>query len=133
MTKVKSLPKLKAELQLLFNQFIRLRDKGKPCISCGKPEKYLQAGHFYSVRMYDGLRFNEDNCHGECAGCNGFDDMHLLGYASNLIDRIGDDGYTTLQCLASAYKRDGYRWTRSELLEKIEHYKNEIKTLNNEN
>jgi hypothetical protein len=60
MKKAKSLPKLKADLQKIFNEFIRLRDKGKPCISCGQPKDYLQAGHFYSVRMYDGLRFNEN-------------------------------------------------------------------------
>jgi hypothetical protein len=53
--KTKTLPKLKKQLQELFNKFIRLRDQGKPCISCERPKDYLQAGHFYSVRMYEGL------------------------------------------------------------------------------
>ena len=126
--KTLTIPKLKAKLQLVFNEFIRLRDKDKPCISCGKPG-YLQAGHFYSVRMYDGLRFNEDNCHGECPRCNGFYDMHLLSYAANIKDRIGGDEFIILQYLASAYKRDGYRWTRSELLEKLEYYKQKLNEL----
>lgn len=79
----KSLPKLKAKLQEIFNEYIRLRDKDRPCISCGEI-KTLQAGHYWAVGGYDGLRFDEDNVHGECAGCNGFDDMHLIGYRDNL-------------------------------------------------
>ena len=128
MAKEVTLPKLKAKLQLIFNAYIRARDKGKPCISCGQP-KELQAGHFYSVRMYDGLRFNEDNCHGECAGCNAFDDMHLLGYCANLKDRIGAIRWSDLQDRAFNYKIVGYKWGRSELLELLETYKRKLKEL----
>lgn len=128
MKKQKTIPQLKKACQDVFNKYIRLRDKDKPCISCGQ-FKELQAGHFYSVRMYDGLRFDEDNCHGECAGCNGFDDMHLLSYASNLINRMGTDRFEQLKIRANHYKIMGYKWTRSELLEKTEYYKNKIKEL----
>jgi hypothetical protein len=128
MKKTKSLPKLKAELQKIFNEFIRLRDKNKPCISCGE-FKPLQAGHFYSVRGYDGLRFNELNAHGECAKCNCFDDMHLLNYASNLPGRIGKDKCELLEIQARDYKKNGYKWSRTELLEKIRYYKEEVKQL----
>lgn len=123
-----TLPKLKAKCQLVFNEYIRLRDKDKPCISCGQ-FKTLQAGHFYSVRMYDGLRFHEDNCHGECAGCNGFDDMHLLKYQENLIVKIGWGRFDELKMKAMLYKAMGYKWSRSELLELIETYKQKIKEL----
>jgi hypothetical protein len=127
--KTKTLPKLKKQLQELFNKFIRLRDQGKPCISCERPKDYLQAGHFYSVRMYDGLRFNEDNCHGECAGCNAFDDMHLLSYNANLIDRIGRERFDELKMKAMLYKAMGYKWSRSELMDLIEVYKQKIREL----
>ena len=126
MRKPKSIAKLKQDLQKVFNEYIRKRDEGKPCISCGQ-FKPLQAGHFYSVRMFDGLRFNEYNCHGECAGCNCFDDMHLLSYAANLIDRIGEDKYRELKLSAKIYKAIGYKWSRSELLELIEIYKEKLK------
>jgi hypothetical protein len=126
--KTKTLPKLKADLQVIFNSYIRKRDEGKPCISCGE-HKTLQAGHFYSVRMYDGLRFHEDNVHGECAGCNAFDDMHLLSYASNLIDRIGEQKYSDLKYMAHLYKADGHKWTRSDLIELTEEYKTKLKEL----
>jgi hypothetical protein len=127
--KTQSIPKLKAKCQLVFNEYIRLRDKDKPCISCGKTHDYKQAGHFYSVRMYDGLRFHEDNCHGECPGCNGFDTMHLLSYSENLKKHIGQDGYEWLKDMAADYKKHGYKWTRYELLELIETYKKKVKEL----
>ena len=125
MKKAKTLPKLKAELQMIFNSYIRERDKDKPCISCGQ-YKPLQAGHFYTVKQYDGLRFNEDNCWGECSYCNLFDGMHLLKYSENLKKRIGEERFNNLEYLANLYKKDGYKWTRSELLGLIEFYKNKL-------
>ena len=48
------------ELQRVFNQFIRLRDKNKGCVSCGATlvSRKYDAGHFYPT-TYSGLRFNE--------------------------------------------------------------------------
>jgi hypothetical protein len=120
--KAKSLPALKKSLQEVFNKFIRMRDFNKPCISCGG-SGILQAGHFYSVRMYDGLRFNEDNVHGECCKCNGFDDMHLVNYSRNLLERIGPERFNDLSVRAVNYKMEGYKWTRDELNGLIQRYK----------
>jgi len=87
----------------------------------------LQAGHYYSVKGYDGLRFNEDNVHGECAGCNLFDDSHLIHYGVNLEERIGVRRYADLMLAASDYKHDGCKWSRSKLIEAIEIYKEKLK------
>ena len=131
MKKSKSLPKLKADCQKIFNEFIRLRDQGKPCISCGliKP---LQAGHYFPTQGYDGLRFNEDNVHGECSGCNCFDDSHLIHYGDNLKERLGINGFMDLKMKANIYKSSGYKWSRSELIELIEKYKAKVKELRNQ-
>ena len=123
-----SLPKLKNKLQDIFNEFIRLRDAGQPCISCGET-KILQAGHYFAVKGYDSLRFDEDNVHGECAGCNCFDESHLIGYAENLLERIGRVEFDLLKLRAADYKRRGYKWTRSELEDKIAYYKEKVKEL----
>lgn len=122
MRKPKTLPRLKAEAQKVFNDYIRRRDADKPCISCGK-FAYLQAGHYYAVKGYDGLRYDEDNVHGECAGCNCFDESHLIGYGRNLVKRIGQERYDALVERAAEYKRNGNKWSRSELIEMIEKYK----------
>lgn len=125
--KTKTLPKLKAELQIIFNTFIRRRDEGKPCISCGN-YKLLQAGHYYPVQGYDGLRFDENNVHGECSACNCFDESHLIHYTNNLHERIGDINFNKLKREADNYKMNGYKYTRSEIIEKISHYKKELKS-----
>ncbi|MDH4127116.1 MAG: recombination protein NinG [Spirochaetota bacterium] len=130
MKKTKTLSKLKAELQLIFNQFIRLRDNGQPCISCNQFKEAKQAGHYYPVKGYDALRFNEFNVNGECPGCNCFDGGHLINYGDNLIKKIGKENFAQLKKDAKAYKMNGYKWSKSELLEKIGYYKEKIKELN---
>jgi hypothetical protein len=126
--KKKTLPKLKADCQKIFNEYIRLRDSGKPCISCGGFGE-MQAGHYYAVSGYDGLRFDEDNVFCECVRCNCFDESHLIGYGSNLINRIGIERYKALQERATLYKKFGKKWSRSEVEELIRIYKEKLKQL----
>jgi hypothetical protein len=128
--KIKTLPKLKNELQEIFNSYIRLRDKDQPCISCNESGKYLQAGHYFPVQGYDGLRFDEFNVNGECVRCNNFDDSHLIHYGDNLKQRIGIENYEWLKDVAAEYKRTGNKWSRSQLAHLIEVYKQKIAFLN---
>ena len=121
MKKTTSIPKLKKKAQILFNSFIRERDRDQPCISCGQ-FKELQAGHYYPTQGYDGLRFDEMNVHGECSGCNCFDESHLIGYGENLLERIGKVEFDLLKLRAADYKKFGHKWRRSELEEIIEKY-----------
>ena len=124
--KSKSIPKLKKELETLLNRFVRARDIGRPCISCGGYGT-MQAGHYYPVKGYDGLRFDEFNVNNECQRCNLFDESHLIGYGENLIKKIGIEEYEKLKQRARDYKMNGYKFSRTELLEKIEYYKNKLK------
>ena len=124
--KRKTLAQLKQTLQKLVNTYIRKRDEGKPCISCGKVKK-LQAGHYYAVSGYDGLRFNENNINGECAGCNCFDQSHLITYGKNLEKKIGVNKMIELHAAARDYKRNGNKFDRNEIEEKIEYYKLKLK------
>ncbi len=126
--KAVTLPKLTAKCQAIFNEYIRLRDATGShfkCISCGqiKPIEYMNAGHFYNVGHYAGLRFDEDNVHGQCIGCNKFQHGNLIEYRDNLFMKIGAEKFEALKRKAKDYKMNGYKFTRSELLEKIEHYK----------
>jgi len=129
MKKSKSLPKLKKEAQIVFNEYIRKRDENLPCISCDQFKTSYQAGHFYPVGGYDALRFDEMNCHKECVRCNCFDESHLIGYSENLPGRIGDDEFEALKLRANTYKENGYKWNRTELKEIIEKYKDKLKCL----
>lgn len=84
-------------LQTLFNTWVRLRDAGKPCISCGSKlgEKY-DAGHYFSCGAYPNLRFNPDNVHAQCVHCNQHKHGNIAEYAKGLTLRIGQERFDAL-------------------------------------
>lgn len=82
------------EAQVAFNSYIRIRDKGKPCISCDKPDNgnhQRHASHFRSVGAASHLRFNVLNVHASCATCNGVLSGNLLEYMKRLPNKIGQE------------------------------------------
>jgi len=116
------------ELQVVFNKFIRLRDKEKGCISCDKPlNTKFDAGHFYSTGSYPELRFNEDNVFGQCVFCNQHKHGNLIEYGLNLPKRIGLDKILELRKLINVPKK----YTIDELKGLKVLYKLKIKQLEN--
>ena len=92
------------ELQPIFNEFIRLRDIKKPCISCGKPadpDEKRDAGHFKPAGSKPQLRFDEDNCHSQCVKCNRDEHGNIHGYRPRLILRIGIKRVERLDAIAN--------------------------------
>jgi len=77
------------ELQVIFNKWIRLRDKGLNCISCNKPAKRENAGHYRSVGGNPELRFEPLNNNLQCEYCNTYLHGNLIDYRINLIKKIG--------------------------------------------
>ncbi|WP_455647942.1 recombination protein NinG [Lonepinella koalarum] len=78
------------DLQKVFNQFIRLRDKDLPCISCGRfHQGQWHAGHYRTTKACPELRFNEDNCHKQCQPCNTYLSGNITEYRINLVQKIG--------------------------------------------
>lgn len=121
-----SAPQLKKKAQIAFNKFIRKRDAGKPCISCGATVQ--QAGHFYSAGHFDALRFTEDNAHGQCVRCNYYLSGNLSAYRVNLEKRIGSERLQRLDEQAAMSKRQrGKNWDRFSLIEKIVYYESKFK------
>lgn len=116
------IPKLIKLAEKNFNRFIRERDFGKPCISCGKSGKILQAGHYYKVQICS-LRFHEYNVNGECEYCNCWDIDHLIGYRKGLIERYGENHIKLLDTMYDTYKRDGFKWSKVDLIETIVKYR----------
>jgi hypothetical protein len=121
-------PQLTAKAQTAFNKFIKARDTGKPCISCGRaisgePNSH-DAGHYRSVGSAVHMRFVEDNCHSQCKHCN----RHLAGnhvaYRAGLIERIGL--YRVEQIEADQTLR---KYSKEGLLELTRHYNEETKRL----
>ena len=132
---LETIPKLTAKAQKLFNAYIRKRDSRDgqfTCISCFRtlPTDLMDAGHYVPVKGGSALRFDENNVHGECKRCNGFDQFHLIGYRKHLILKIG---LAKVEWLESQ-RHDLKKWTRSELNEIItKHKQNGKQTTNRKN
>jgi hypothetical protein len=111
------------EAQKVFNTYIRLRDQGKPCVSCGGSlgEKY-DAGHYFSMGGHKAVTFDEDNVHAQCVTCNRYKHGNLLEYQIGIEQRIGAAKLVELQGRAHLEKR----WGVDELKEIIKIYKKKL-------
>lgn len=113
------------ELQVIFNAYIRERDKNQPCISCGKPNGgNEQAGHYRSVGSCPELRFEENNVFGQCIRCNMYEHGNLIEYRKGLIERVGLHVVEWLEL-----NHDPKKYTIEQIKELKEHYKNETKLI----
>ena len=114
-------------LQKEVNKFIRLRDKGQPCIACGavwKPS--FQASHFIPQGRSSLLRFDERNIHSGCIRCNLFvGGGNIHGYRPRLVEKIGEQEVQWLEENQHRIKK----WEISELKELIKVYRAKIKEL----
>ncbi|MBL4664241.1 MAG: recombination protein NinG [Flavobacteriaceae bacterium] len=90
--KIKTKGKWLQEAQQEFNKYIRKRDEGNSCISCGRSTGCkINAGHYRSVGACPELRFCEDNVHLQCEQCNCFKSGNAIDYRIGLIKKIGLD------------------------------------------
>jgi hypothetical protein len=86
------------EAQVVFNRFIRSRDSGQPCISCGTSSGCkINAGHFLSVGASPQNRFNENNVHLQCEKCNSYLSGNIAMYRPRLIAKIGLEAVEALE------------------------------------
>ena len=111
---LETIPELTRKAQAAFNRFIRLRDRFKPCISCGKPNNgtsnTFDVGHYRSVGSAAHLRFDENNVHGQCKKCNQYLSGNAVAYRAGLINRIGLAAVEALEANHTPRK-----WSKDEL------------------
>lgn len=80
------------QAQASFNAYIRGRDNNLSCISCGRHHTgQYHAGHYRSRGAHPELRFEELNCHKQCAPCNNHLSGNISNYRPALIEKIGLD------------------------------------------
>lgn len=113
---LKTIAQLIAAAQVSFNAFIRERDKDKGCFVCSrpfmdKPGRVQHAGHVRSRGAAGHLRFAEDNCMGECEGCNGPHGAKPHQIKAGAIARIGAARFEELENDNTPRK-----WRRDELI-----------------
>lgn len=131
---MKSISKLKKELDNWFSLYIRLRDATDEglveCFTCGKVAHYkkgMQNGHFQS-RRHLATRFDETNCQTQCVGCNMFKAGEQFKFHINLNAKYGEDTSINLQHKAM----QSVKITRVDYEEKISYYKELVKKIKKE-
>lgn len=84
--------------QTAVNKWVRERDSGLPCVSCGKPEGVgkRNAGHYRPAGVNSALRFDPRNIHGQCETCNTYLSGNLTAYRAGLVVKIGDQAVREL-------------------------------------
>ncbi|AMT88389.1 recombination protein NinG [Pseudomonas koreensis] len=86
------------EAQAAFNEWIRLRDADRPCVSCGRHhEGQYHAGHYRSVGANPELRFEPLNVWKQCAPCNTHLSGNLVNYRISLLQGIGAETVAWLE------------------------------------
>jgi len=120
---------LKRKAQEICNKYIRLRDKNLPCISCNhdfNQGRQAHAGHYRPQGGNSLWRYDERNIHKQCSICNNHLSGNLVPYRENLISKVGIEIVEELENTNTIKK-----WTKPELENIIEYYKNKIKVLQN--
>lgn len=100
--KLKTAGEYTKEAQSAVNAYIRVRDHGKPCVSCGSmPQNKLggtmDCGHYRSRGSASHLRFNLLNMASQCVKCNRFKSGNAVDYRIELIRRIGLDAVERIE------------------------------------
>lgn len=119
--------KLPGKAQYWCNKYIRLRDAGKGCKSCGtkKPDIQYCAGHFIPVGRCIALRYDERNIHLQCNSyCNMYLSGNLTAYETALRRDLGDEVVDWLKG-----PHEPVRYRAEDYLRIIEEYKAKIKQL----
>ena len=130
---MKSISKLKKELDKWFSLFIRLRWATKEglcqCVTCGKVSHYkkMQNGHFQS-RRHHATRWNEQNCAVQCVKCNMYEQGEQFKFSLHLDGRYGEGTAKELEYLAKQITKI----SRSDYEENISYYKDAVKKLKDE-
>ena len=126
----KSLGYLLTSTKNACHTFIKLRDKGKPCVSCGNPwNPDHQAGHWKKAELFSTIKFNENNIHNQCVGCNIHKDGNVQEYDLRVHLRIGEDGKQEIERLAAMDKKVDFSWDRIELEKTRKYYQAKTKEL----
>ena len=124
--KAPSRSKVVKDLDDIFSKFIRLRDDGKGCVTCGvvKPWKEMQACHYYTRGRLP-TRWHEDNVFSGCYRCNVLLKGNYTEYAIFMVNRFGIEYVEELKALSLS----NVKIPTHELRELTEVYKKKVAEL----
>jgi hypothetical protein len=131
---MKTISKLKKELDKWFSLYIRLRDATDEgvvqCFTCSRISHYksgMQNGHFQS-RRHHSTRWNEQNCQVQCVKCNLYEQGEQFRFGIALDSKYGEGTSEEIEFLA----RTITKLSRIDYEDKISYYKDLVEKLKKE-
>lgn len=125
--KLKGRAEYMKEAQSVFNSWVRARDAGLPCISCGTTANVqYAAGHYRTTQAAPELRFEPLNVHRQCnRNCNMGKSGNLIEYRIGLVARIGAEKVAWLEGphAAKHYSIDDLKAIKAEYRQKLRELK----------
>lgn len=103
------------EVKVVFQRWIRERDKNEPCISCGTPYSDIwDGGHYMKAELYSGVVFDEMNVHRQCRKCNHYLSGNEAQYRIKMVEKYGEAKVIELEEKAKSMRM--HRYSNEELL-----------------
>lgn len=94
----------------VMQKYARMRDYGKPCISCGIGyfENQIHGGHFRPAGMNSAVVFNLWNINAQCAQCNSgnMKSGNVTEYEIGLKKKIGEDKVEWLKSQTQTHRHE---------------------------
>jgi hypothetical protein len=116
----------KKAAKLACHKYIKLRDKGLPCICCNRAlDGKIDAGHYLESGNNPKIRYDEDNIHSQSVYCNQYQGGNSDDYRGNLIKKIGLKRVERLESM----KGGSVKRTPQDYKEIEDYYKSKIKLL----
>jgi len=131
--KLKTLTKLKKELDAIFSTYVRIRDCSDNgiaiCVTCGDAKHYkkMQNGHFMS-RRHMSTRFEEKNTAVQCMACNMYNQGMQYQMSKYLNKTYGETTAEDMQFLS----RQSKKISRLDYDYLIDLYKEKVKVIKEE-
>lgn len=98
------------DAQKVVNQYVRLRDEDRECISCAVNKQgvsnYWDAGHYRSIGSAPHLRFYTLNNHKQCKRCNRDLSGNAVEYRKGLRQRFSEEYIERLEALQFELRPD---------------------------
>jgi len=97
------------EAQRAWNSYVRARDAGKPCCSCGAMPGQVFGGsmdcsHYRSIGAAPHLRFHLHNAAAACVKCNRWLGGNVVSLRAGLVERIGEEKILAIEANNSIRK-----------------------------
>jgi len=104
------------KLQILVNQYVRWRDRHKPCPTCGtnKPGIKYDAGHFHTTKARPDIRFELKNINKQCNRCNVWGAGKRNEHEKFIAETYGQDVVDWLAEIKPPLKEQFPHWTDIE-------------------